>query len=99
MSSAEKAAQRREAEMEIQDRLPRKGPKTGEYYNPPTSDQLDHIAELLEELPDDDLDWLMCAVRADDGTLSQMSIEFWTQNFGRAADLITTMEETIRERG
>lgn len=72
--------------------------KTGTYYNPPTVDQLEYIQDLLEEIADDSLDWLMVVVRADDGTLSQMSIEFWTQNYGRANDLIQTMEETIREK-
>jgi hypothetical protein len=79
--------------MRIQDGLPRSrsrrshglDPGSDQYYLGPTQYQLKTIALLIEELPDGELDWL----------LRDNNIEFWLASWGRAKDLITTIEEVI----
>jgi hypothetical protein len=67
-----------------------------EYYLDPTPEQLELIESLIDELPSDELDRLLGPSWSSDWS---SSIDFWLKSWGRAEDLIGTLETILNKEG
>jgi hypothetical protein len=73
-------------------RLPLQDDEEG-YYDGPTIDQIATINVLINKLHTTDLNWLLTSVNDNP---EDTSFDFWTASWGRARDLIESLEEIIK---
>ncbi len=66
-----------------------------EYHLDPTPDQLDLIEDLIGELPPITLDWLFAGIEG----WKETNLDFWLKSYGRAEDLISTLEHMLNKEG